>query len=113
MIFDDISFHDSQILQVTENLKENILVILLDFPTNWEENIFENKILRFTDVIFYNVDEIPFSGSPTILEIVDLGETKKVFGIGRNQIETLRRKVEIKTNAGNRIIEFSKCNFAE
>jgi hypothetical protein len=113
MIFDDITFHDSQILQVTENPKENILDILLDFPTNWEENIFENKTLRFTDVIFYKVDEIPFSGSPTILDMINLGETKKVFGIGRNQIETLRRKVEIRINAGNRIIEFSNCNFVE
>lgn len=113
MIFDDISFHDCQIIQVTENPKENILDFLLDFPTNWEENIFENKTLRFSDVIFYKVDEIPFSGLLTILDIIDLGEINKVFGIGRNQIETLRRKVEIQTNAGNRIIEFSKCNFVE
>lgn len=113
MIFNDISFHDSQIIHVTENPKDNTLDFLLDFPINWEENIFENKTLRFSDVIFYKVDEIPFNGLPTILNIIDLGEAKKVFGIGRNQIETLRRKIEMQTNVGNRIIEFSNCNFAE
>lgn len=113
MIFNDISFHDSQILQVVENPKENFLDFLLDFPTNWKENIFENKTLRFTGVIFYNIYEIPFVGLPTIMEIIELGEIKKVFGTGRNQIEVLRRKIEIQTNAGNRTIEFSKCYFID
>ena len=113
MIIDDISFHDSRIVRVTEDPKEKFFDFLLDFPTDWEANIFEKKTLRFSEVIAYHIDEMPFLGLPTILKIINLGKSRQVFGTNRNQIETIRVKVEIQTNAGNRIIEFSECYFVE
>ncbi len=103
MIIDDISFHDAQILKTTQ--VEQTLDLLLDFPTDWEKNIFEEKVLRFYDVIFHSVDEIPFSGPPAILVINNLGQIMKKFGAGRNLLEPTRARVEIQTNPGTRIIE--------
>ena len=74
MNIDDFSFHDSIILEVKENTTENSVDFLLDFPTDWENDVFEKRILRFTEVVFYLVDEIPFAGQPTILHIVNLGQ---------------------------------------
>jgi len=110
MNIDDYSFHDSRILSVTENTQDHYLDFLLDFPTNWEDNIFEPRILRFTEVIFYSIDEIPFFGQPTILEIINFGQVTKNWGTGRNLIEATRMKIEIQTNAGNRIIEYKECS---
>jgi len=111
MILNDISFHDSKILQVTENPKEQSLDFLLDFPTDWDANIYEKRTLRFSEVITYHLNEIPFSGPPSILEINFFGEVEKQFGPDNNKIKTSRLKVEIQTNSGNRIIEFMDCNF--
>jgi len=110
MHIDDIDFHDSLILNVTENTQEHYLDFLLDFPTNSEDNIFEQRILRFIDVIFYCIDEIPFFGQPTILEIINLGQVTKSWGEGRNYFEATRTKIEMQTNAGNRIIEYKDCS---
>ena len=109
MNIEDYSFHDSQILGVTENTTDHSFEFLLDFATDWSNNIFERRILKFTEVIFYNIEEIPFVGLPTILNIVNFGQIEKAFGTGRNQISATRTKIEIQTNAGNRIIEFSEC----
>ncbi|NNV58026.1 hypothetical protein [Limnovirga soli] len=111
MNIDDYSLHDSKILSVTENTQDHYLDFLLDFPTNREDNIFEPRTLRFTEVIFYNIDEIPYFGQPTILTIVNLGQIKKDFGTERNDFKVTRAKIEIQTTAGNRIIEYEDCNF--
>jgi hypothetical protein len=108
MTINDFSFHDAQILEVKET-EEQTIDFLIDFCTDWQNNVFEKRVLRFKDVINYHIDEIPFSGRPTILEIVDFGKTTKVFGTGGNQIEAVRNKIEMQTNAGNRIFEYSEC----
>ncbi len=108
MNINDFDFHDAEIIEVRE-IEEQTLDIIIDFCTNWQGNIFEKRILRFKGVINYQIDEIPFSGLPTILDIVDFGQFSKIFGTGRNQIEVLRNKIEIQTTAGNRAIEYSEC----
>ncbi len=108
MNINDFDFHDAEIIEVRE-IEEQALDFIIDFCTKWQDNIFEKRILRFKGVINYQIDEIPFSGRPTILEIVDFGQFKKIFGTGSNQIEVLRNKIEIQTTAGNRIIEYSEC----
>lgn len=105
-------FHDSRILCVTEHTQDHYLDFLLEFPTNWEDNIFEPRILRFAEVIFYTIDEILFFGQPTILEIVNFGTVTKSWGTGRNYMEATRTKIEIQTNAGNRIIEYKDCSLS-
>ena len=109
MNIDDLDCHDAKILNVTENTQDRYLDFLLNFPTNWEDNIFELRILRFTEVIFYNIDQMPFSGKPAIFQIINLGPVTKSWGAGRNFEET-RTKIEIQTNAGNRIIEYKDCS---
>jgi hypothetical protein len=108
MNIDDFSFHDSQILEVKETSEQSIN-FLLDYCSDWQNNVFEKRILRFNDVINYHIDEIPFGGRPTILEIVNLGQITKIFGTGRNQIEAVRNKIKMQTNAGDRTIEYSDC----
>jgi|GEM_PF-1134789 len=110
MNIDDYSFHDSRILSVTENTQNHNIDFLLEFPIIWEDNIFEPRILRFSEVIFYSIEEIPFLGQPTILEIINLGQVSKSWGTGRNQLEATRWKIEMQTNAGNRIIEYKDCS---
>ena len=110
MNINDLDFHDSAILSVTENTQQHYLDFLLEFPIKGEDNIFELRILRFNEVIFYTIDEIPFFGQPTILEIINFGQVSKSWGSGRNFIEAKKTKIEIQTNAGNRIIEYEHCN---
>lgn len=108
MNIDNFSFHDSQILEVKETSNQTI-EFLINFCSDWQNDVFEKRILRFKDVTYYHIDEIPFGGRPTILEIVDFGQFVKIFGTGRSQIEAVRNKIEMQTNAGNRTIEYSEC----
>ena len=75
--------------------------------------VYEKRILRFEDVVFYNVDEIPFVGFPAILNIEYFGKIIKKYGNGNNEIKVERTRVEIETNAGKRIVEFSDCKFVK
>ena len=102
MNIDDYSFHDAHILEVTEISSEQTFNFLLDFPVDWENNVFEKRVLRFVNVINYFIEEIPFAGNPAILQIINLGEIVDVFGSTKN-------KIEIQTNAGKRTLEFSNC----
>jgi len=112
-IIDDISFHDSKILKITENVEKQSLDFLLDFPVDWNNYAYEKRILRFEDVVFYNVDELPFAGFPTILNIKSFGKITKKYGNGNKEIKIERTRVEIETNAGKRIVEFSECKFVK
>jgi len=109
MIFNEISFHDSKILKVTENLDGQIIDFFIDFPTDWENNIFEQKILRFENVTFYSLEEIPFVGLPTILDIINLEQTSHDYSALQDNFFVIRNKVKIETNSGSRIVEFSDC----
>lgn len=113
MNVEDFSFHDSEILEVNEISSEQTIDFLLQYPTDWANNILEKRILRFKDVIYYLVNEMPFGGQPTILQIVNLGQKLKTFGMGSNQFEVVKNVIEIQTNAGNRIIHFSGCELIE
>ena len=109
MTIDDFSFHDSKILEVKERTVDQTLDFIINFPTNWEENKFEKRVLRFYDVISYCVNEIPFAGQPTILQIYNLGQITKEFGSDKNPLKAVRTKIDMHTNSGSRLIEFSKC----
>jgi hypothetical protein len=107
MIFDDISFHDSTILEVVEHSKEQTLDFLLDFYVDWENHKSEKRVLRFKDAIVYIKKEIPFLGSPSILDIKQLNSHKHTYKDLTGSINTSKHKIEIVTNAGSRFIEFS------
>jgi len=110
MNIDDYSFHDSIILRVIEHTDKKSVDYYIDFPIIWENNLFKKRILRFTDVYTHIIEEIPFAGNPSILEIINHGQIEKTFGKGRNKFKHKTNKIEIRTNAGIRIIEFTNCD---
>ena|SRR5215510_2522307 len=107
MLFDDISFHDAQILEVRENAFDQTIDFLLDFPINWEDNKFEKRILRFKNVVVYIKKEIPFSGYPTIVDVKIKTSSKHSYNDSLVTVATSPYKIEVTTNAGSRFMEFS------
>jgi hypothetical protein len=73
----------------------------VDYPTNWEANVFERRWIVFDDVLDYRVCEGPFQGSPTILD-VQITST----------IED-RCQLRIETNAGFRELTCSHVRLLE
>ncbi len=57
--------------------------------------------------------EIPFASRPQILDFKDYGEINYSVGEGRNKIDIKRRKMELLTNAGSRILEFEKLELID
>lgn len=77
MNISNIHFHDTQILRVIEENETDTLIMNVDYPVNWEHNIFEHRKIVFYDAYNYQVHEMPFSGIPTIIEINILGTTNR------------------------------------
>ena len=96
MKLEDIHFHDARLLQVTEYPEVDDLVLRVDYPVDWENNVFEQKLIVFHDVLNYTVEEGPFAGLPTILDIEE------------SNAQGDRQKIFLKTNAGTRSLEFSR-----
>ncbi|GAA4325528.1 hypothetical protein [Flaviaesturariibacter amylovorans] len=109
MIFDQLSFHDAAILKVVEESSTQTLDFYLDFPLDWEQGIFEHRILRFRNAIYYAKQEIPFSGAPTILEIRESQLEKHVYRLADGTILTSQYKVEMETNCGRWTIEYDSA----
>ncbi|ANE49959.1 hypothetical protein [Flavisolibacter tropicus] len=113
MIFDDFSFHDAIVLEVREDTASQTLDFLLHFPVDWENNVFENKVLRFKDAIVYIKKEIPFLGRPTIMEIKQLHSQKHTYMNAYGTVQSSKLKVEIMTNAGSRFVEFNEAELLD
>ena len=113
MIFDEFSFHDATIIEVNEDPATQTLDFLLDFPIDWENNVFKNKVLRFKGAIVYTKKEIPFMGQPAILEVKQLHSHKHTYKSANGTIASSKYKVEIVTNAGSRFIEFNEAELLD
>ena len=109
----DDRFHDSMINQVVENTERDTLEFIINYPVDWENNVFKIKRLVFYDVLNYSVIEIPFATSPCILSMNQLGEIHHEAGTGRNKIKYSRKGLEIQTNAGVRRLEFERFELLE
>jgi len=94
MKLNDIHFHDSVIYKVTENTEDDSLSFEVGYPTDWEKNVYERKIIKFIDVLNYQIHEGPFSGPPTFLDFTIVGN------------ENDRSIVRLETNAGYRQLAF-------
>ena len=77
MNISDIHFHDTQILRVIEDSEADTLSMEVIYPVDWENNEFEPRTLVFTDAYNYQVHEMPFLGSPMILEVEVLGKNDR------------------------------------
>ncbi len=92
MDINDIHFHDCQLRRVIELCSTHDLLMEVDYPVDWENNLFEPRTIAFRDVLNYQIDEGPFFGAPTILDVQDLGPVGS------------RRNLRIQTNAGVRTL---------
>jgi hypothetical protein len=89
---DEIWFHDAVIHRVVENAETDELGFEVDYPVDWENNVFEPRTIVFMNALRYTVAEGPFHGRPQILEVVQTGEEER------------RAAVRIETNAGYRTL---------
>lgn len=101
MDISNIHFHDTALLRVVEDTTEDTLTFEVDYPTNWEANVFERRWIVFFDVLDYRVCEGPFQGSPTILDVQIIGP---VAG---------RCHLQIDTNAGTRHLSCADVRLLE
>ncbi|WPO77051.1 hypothetical protein [Flavobacterium sp. KACC 22761] len=106
----------STIEEVIENTQEQTITFNLMFPYDFGNNLFEERYLKFNKVVFYQVEEIiiPLGRIPQIYHINDLGKSTRIVKTSDDlDIEFIRQKIEINTNVGKRIIEFSDYEFED
>lgn len=96
MNLEEIHFHDSILLSVIENTKSDELCFEVDYPTDWENNIYQKRIIIFTEVLNYQVFEGAIHGHSTIL------------GMSVLEVKNDRTSIRIDTNAGYRLLEFKE-----
>ena len=90
MDISSIHFHDTQILRVIEDAAADTLTMEVEYPVDWERNVFEKRCLVFEDVHGYQTFDGPFQGCPTILDASIIGTD------GRWS------RLRLETNAGHR-----------
>jgi hypothetical protein len=90
----DIHFHDSKLVRVVELVEQHDLLFEVEYPVDWEHNVFESRVIAFRDVLYYRVAEGPFVGAPTLLDAYDCGQAEG------------NRQVTLQTNAGTRSLHF-------
>ena len=105
MKIEEISLHDSRIKSVTENPETNELTFNINWPKDWENNLFVDADLIFEDVLNYEVHEGPYLWNPTILDVFDDGK--------HIDYEVERRKMKIETNAGYRTLYCTNVRIVE
>ncbi len=92
----DINWHDCILVAAVEIPSQNVLVLNVKYPDDWENNIFSLKGIVFEDFCSQQVNEIPFEGTPTLL------------GTSVQCIQEDYSVIRIETNAGYRIVK-AKC----
>ena len=88
----EIHWHDSEIESVLEVPSRDELIYNIQYPENWDEDIFSPKSITFIGYCSHSVEEIPFEGNPTILAVSVISEHDGYTTI------------KLETNAGHRII---------
>ena len=100
MKLEDIFFHDCKLVRVVELPARDLLAFEVDYPIDWEANVFGPKTILFSNVLRYEVHEGPFLGAPVILEYTadEDGE---------------RTRITIHTNAGLRALSFASVDLID
>ena len=88
----EIQWHDSEIESVIEIPAKDELIYNIQYPENWDQNIFVPKEIRFNGYRSHAVEEMSFEGNPTILAVSI-----------ENEIDGYTT-IKLETNAGNRYI---------
>ena len=71
MDLSEIHFHDSQIRRVIELPARDEIHLEVDYPVDWEREVYEPRVIVFADVLDYAVHEGPF-GTPFIMSVSEL-----------------------------------------
>lgn len=95
---DGIHWHDCELESVVEIPSKDMLAFNVQYPDNWEQNIFVSKSIVFEGYYSQEVNEMPFEGNPTILSATVLSE------VGSQFQKDGYFKVRIETNAGDRFV---------
>jgi hypothetical protein len=93
----DVWVHDARVLAVLELPSLCEVQYWLEYPVDWEQNIFDLRILRFLGVLSHQVKEGPFDGCPTLLESSTTEAQEPPGAV----------TVTLSTNAGTREVTFS------
>jgi hypothetical protein len=105
MKLEELALHDSILKSVVENTETDEFIFNIDWPKDWENNLFVDADLIFENVLNYEVHEGPFAGNPTIL---DISEDEK-----RIDYKIERRKLKIETNTGYRTLFCTNIRLVE
>jgi hypothetical protein len=97
----DIHFHDSKLIRVVELVEPHDLLFEVMYPVDWENNVFDTRVIAFRDVLNYRIDEGPFCGAPTLLDAYDEGLAGEY------------RRVTLQTNAGTRSLSFKSVELLD
>jgi len=95
---DGIHWHDSEIESVVEIPAKDQLIYNIQYPENWDQNIFVPKAITFNGYHSHAIEEMPFEGNPTILAV---SVEKEESGF---------TTIKLETNAGNRYITAKSFN---
>jgi hypothetical protein len=102
---EELFIHDSVIKSVTDNPDTDEVTFNINWLKDWDNNIYVDADLIFSDVLFYEVHEGPFSGKPSILSIIEDGHRTD------NGVERIKYKIE--TNAGYRVLFCTGMNLID
>jgi hypothetical protein len=94
----EVHWHDSEIESVIEIPARDELIYNIQYPENWDQNIFVPKAVTFSGYHSHAIEEMPFEGNPTILAISVVKE------------EGCFITIKLETNAGNRYITAKSFN---
>lgn len=88
----EIHWHDSALVSCVEIPLKDQLIFNVEYPEDWQANLFIKRAIVFTGFHALEVNEIPFEGNPTILSAEVVSSERGYF------------KVKIETNAGYRLV---------
>src|SRR5690349_17427910 len=101
MDISNIHFHDTQIRRVIEDSESGTLTMEVEYPVDWDNNVFEKRCLVFENVHSYRIFEIPFHGCPTILDAAVTGTDGRWSNL------------QLETNAGHRTLSCTAVNLID
>jgi hypothetical protein len=102
MELDKIHWHDCVIKRVVELPAEDRLLFEVDYPVDWDNQLWELRTIVFGDVYTYEIHEGPFAGSPTILDATAIATDQQGVCV-----------IKVETNAGYRMVKCMNVSLSE
>ena len=94
----EIHWHDFEIESVVEIPSKDQLIYNIQYPEDWDKNIFVPMRFTFNGYHSLSIEEMPFEGNPTILAV---SVVKEADGF---------TTIKLETNAGDRHVTAKSLN---